>query len=108
MSWLSTGRPRKPSKGPGEGKDLPSWNAKPIASWATPGAILPTVLTNERGTGFLEKEGRRLLLIKQGGLTPEEVEQVDKEVSEAIEEAVRYAEESPQPDLQVALQDIYA
>jgi len=47
-------------------------------------------------------------LIKQGGLTPEEVERIDKEVSEAIEEAVRYADESPQPDLQVALQDIYA
>jgi len=55
-----------------------------------------------------KKRDARLLLIKQGGLTPEEVERIDKEVSEAIEEAVRYADESPQPDLQVALQDIYA
>jgi TPP-dependent pyruvate/acetoin dehydrogenase alpha subunit len=49
-----------------------------------------------------------LLLIKQGGLTPEEVEQIDQEVSEAIEEAVRYAEESPLPDVRTALEHVYA
>jgi TPP-dependent pyruvate/acetoin dehydrogenase alpha subunit len=47
-------------------------------------------------------------LIKQGKLTPEEVKRIDQEVSEAIAEAVRYADRSPQPDIQVALQDIYA
>jgi pyruvate dehydrogenase E1 component alpha subunit len=55
-----------------------------------------------------KKRDARLLLIKQAGLTPDEVERIDKEVSEAIEEAVRYADESPQPDPRVALQDIYA
>ena len=49
-----------------------------------------------------------LLLIKQGGLTSNEVERIDKEVSEVVEEAVRFAEESPEPDVDVALEDIYA
>ena len=49
-----------------------------------------------------------LLLIEQGGLTSNEVERIDKEVSEVVEEAVRFAEESPEPDVDVALEDIYA
>jgi pyruvate dehydrogenase E1 component alpha subunit len=48
-----------------------------------------------------------LLLIEQGGLTSNEVERIDKEVSEVVEEAVRFAEESPEPDVDVALEDIY-
>jgi len=48
------------------------------------------------------------LLIKQGGLTSNEVERIDKEVSEVVEKAVRFAEESPEPDVDVALEDIYA
>ena len=49
-----------------------------------------------------------LLLIEQGGLTSNEVERIDKEVSEVVEESVRFAEESPEPDVDVALEDIYA
>lgn len=48
------------------------------------------------------------LLIKRGGLTSNEVERIDREVSEVVEEAVRFAEESPEPDVDVALEDIYA
>jgi len=48
------------------------------------------------------------LLIKRGGLTSNEVERIDKEVSEVVEEAVRFAAESPEPDVDVALEDIYA
>ena len=47
------------------------------------------------------------LLIKRGGLTSNEVERIDREVSEVVEEAVRFAEESPEPDVGVALEDIY-
>ena len=54
-----------------------------------------------------KKRDPRLLLIKQGGLSPEEIERIDKEVAEAIEEAVRYADASPQPDIKVALEDVY-
>jgi TPP-dependent pyruvate/acetoin dehydrogenase alpha subunit len=54
-----------------------------------------------------KKRDPRLLLIKQGELSPEEVERIDKEVAEAIEEAIRYAEASPQPDIKVALEDVY-
>ncbi len=49
-----------------------------------------------------------LLLIEQGGLTSNEVERIDNEVSKAVEEAVRFAAESPEPDVGVALEDIYA
>ena len=48
------------------------------------------------------------LLIKRGGLTSNEVERIDKEVSEVVEEAVRFAEESPEPEVSVGLEDIYA
>ena len=54
-----------------------------------------------------KKRDPRLLLIEQGGLSPEEVERFDKEVGEAIEEAIRFAEASPQPDIKVALEDVY-
>ncbi len=49
-----------------------------------------------------------LLLIEQGGLTSNEVERIDNEVSEVVEEAVRFAEESPEPEASVGLEDIYA
>lgn len=54
-----------------------------------------------------KKRDPRLLLIKQGKLSDREVEQIDREVTEAVEEAVRYAEGSPLPDVQIALQHIY-
>ncbi|MBW2123615.1 MAG: thiamine pyrophosphate-dependent dehydrogenase E1 component subunit alpha, partial [Deltaproteobacteria bacterium] len=49
-----------------------------------------------------------LVLMNKGGLTSKEVEGIDREVSREIEEAVRFAEESPEPDLSSALEDIYA
>lgn len=55
-----------------------------------------------------KKRDPRLLLIKQGGLSNEEVSRIDKEVAKAIEEAVRYAEESPLPDVRTALEHVYA
>lgn len=48
------------------------------------------------------------VLIKRGGLISNEVERIDKEVSEVVEESVRFAAESPEPDVDVALEDIYA
>jgi TPP-dependent pyruvate/acetoin dehydrogenase alpha subunit len=47
-------------------------------------------------------------MIKAGRLTPREVEAIDNEVSEVIEEAVRFAEGSPEPDVGTTLDDIYA
>ena len=54
-----------------------------------------------------KKRDPRLLLIQQGELSPEEVERIDKEVAEALEGAIRYAEASPQPEIKVALEDVY-
>jgi pyruvate dehydrogenase E1 component alpha subunit len=48
------------------------------------------------------------LLVKEGGLSASEVERIEGEVSEMIEEAVRFAVESPEPDISTALEDIYA
>lgn len=50
----------------------------------------------------------RLLIIKQGGLIKKEVERIDQEVSKEIEEAVRFAEQSPLPDVKCVMEDIYA
>ena len=55
-----------------------------------------------------KKRDPRLLLIQQGGLTDDEVEQIDSEIAEAVQEAIRYAEESPEPDVGATLEDIYA
>jgi TPP-dependent pyruvate/acetoin dehydrogenase alpha subunit len=55
-----------------------------------------------------KKKDPRLLLIRQGKLSNEEVERIDREVAEAVEEAVRYAEQSPLPDVRTALEHIYA
>ncbi len=49
-----------------------------------------------------KKRDPRLLLIQQGELSPAEIEQIDREVVEAVEEAIRYADASPQPDVKVA------
>jgi TPP-dependent pyruvate/acetoin dehydrogenase alpha subunit len=54
-----------------------------------------------------KKRDPRLLLIQQGELSPEEIEQIDKEVTETLEAAIRYAEGSPQPEIKVALEDVY-
>lgn len=54
-----------------------------------------------------KKRDPRLLLIQQGKLSDEEVEKVDREVAEAVEEAVRFAEQSPWPEVHTALEHTY-
>jgi pyruvate dehydrogenase E1 component alpha subunit len=55
-----------------------------------------------------KKRDPLLNMIKTGQLSPEETNKIDREVAEIIEEAVRYAESSPEPDVGTALEDIYA
>lgn len=55
-----------------------------------------------------KKRDPLLLFIKQSSLSPGEVKKIETEVSHAIEEAVHYAEESPQPEVETVLQDIYS
>ena len=45
--------------------------------------------------------------VKQTGLSPDEVQKIETEVGLTIEEAVRFADESPEPELRSALEDIY-
>lgn len=47
-------------------------------------------------------------LREMGILTEEEAKKIDDEVSQAIEEAVKFALESPYPELEEALKDVYA
>ena len=44
----------------------------------------------------------------EGLLTREEFERLEREVEQAIQEAVRFAEESPEPSLGALYEDIYA
>jgi pyruvate dehydrogenase E1 component alpha subunit len=55
-----------------------------------------------------KKRDPLLTLIKAGRLKTGEVEGINREVSEIIEEAVRFAEDSPEPDVGTTLDDIYA
>jgi len=54
-----------------------------------------------------KKRDPRLILIKSGSLTPEETERIDQEVEAVIAEAIRFAEESPQPEIKIALEHVY-
>ncbi len=54
-----------------------------------------------------KKRDPRLVLIKQAGLTPEETERIDQEAEAAIAEAIRFADESPQPDIKIAFEHVY-
>jgi pyruvate dehydrogenase E1 component alpha subunit len=47
-------------------------------------------------------------LLKDGILTEAEVRQIEREVAAKIEDAVRFAMESPYPDPEEALEDVYA
>jgi TPP-dependent pyruvate/acetoin dehydrogenase alpha subunit len=55
-----------------------------------------------------KKRDPLLVLIKKSGLSNRQVAQIENKVSKAIEEAVRYADEGPQPELSSALEDVYA
>ena len=46
-------------------------------------------------------------LLNQGIITEEIIERIRREIDSGIEEALRYAEESPYPDPETALQNIY-
>ena len=47
-------------------------------------------------------------LMKVGVLTEKEVERINREVQINIEEAIRFAEESPEPEPEVAFEDLFA
>jgi pyruvate dehydrogenase E1 component alpha subunit len=47
-------------------------------------------------------------LLQTNTLTEPEIQQIEKEVSAEIEEAVKFAKESPYPDPEEALKDVYA
>ena len=55
-----------------------------------------------------KKRDPRLILIKNGKLTESEVTQIDKKVAHKVEAAVRFAEESPLPEVFTALDDVYS
>jgi TPP-dependent pyruvate/acetoin dehydrogenase alpha subunit len=55
-----------------------------------------------------KKRDPLLILIKAGRLSPKEVQGIDSEVSQIIQEAVGFAEGSPDPDVATTLNDIYA
>lgn len=47
-------------------------------------------------------------LIEEQGLKAEEMDQVDADVAAEVEEAFEYAQESPEPELEVIFEDLYA
>jgi TPP-dependent pyruvate/acetoin dehydrogenase alpha subunit len=49
----------------------------------------------------------RQRLVEQGGLTKAETDAIDGEIATSIEDAVRYAEESPFPDVNTTLNYVY-
>jgi len=55
-----------------------------------------------------KKRDPLLVLREQGKLTTKEVEKIERDAIAKIEEAVRFAEESPEPDVGTVLEHIYA
>ncbi|WP_026700016.1 thiamine pyrophosphate-dependent dehydrogenase E1 component subunit alpha [Salibacterium aidingense] len=67
--------------------------------------------TREEEQFWKEKDGikrYRDLLIQEGLLTEEEAEKLRKEAKQDVEDAVTYAEKSPEPGLDTLLEDVYA
>ena len=54
-----------------------------------------------------KKRDPLLLLTEFGKLKTEEIEKMEAEISQEMESALQYALESPEPDIQAALEDIY-
>lgn len=50
----------------------------------------------------------RSMLIKEGVITEEEAERIEREAKETIEEAVRFAQDSPEPSLEGIEEEVYA
>ncbi len=50
----------------------------------------------------------RAYLLKEGVLSEDEIEQIDKEAHELIEEAVAFAESSPEPRVEEIMEGVYA
>lgn len=49
----------------------------------------------------------RNVLIERGVANAEELDVLEQEVAQEVEEAVRFAEESPYPEPEVAFSDLY-
>lgn len=49
-----------------------------------------------------------MVLEEQGILTPEQRQAIERDVEEVVEDAVRFAEESPEPAAEVLYEDVYA
>ncbi|SFP81296.1 thiamine pyrophosphate-dependent dehydrogenase E1 component subunit alpha [Salibacterium halotolerans] len=67
--------------------------------------------TREEEQAWKDKDGIkrfRDLLISEELLTEEEAENLRKQAKQDVEEAVQYAEESPEPGLDTLLEDVYA
>ena len=56
----------------------------------------------------MEEAGPTIGFEKKAKLTKKEIEGIERQVSAQMEEAVRFAKESPEPDVRTALEDIYA
>ncbi|MGH3088033.1 MAG: thiamine pyrophosphate-dependent dehydrogenase E1 component subunit alpha [Rubrobacteraceae bacterium] len=49
----------------------------------------------------------REVLVERGAATAEEVEEIEKGIADEVEDAVRFANESPYPEPEVAFEDLY-
>ena len=50
----------------------------------------------------------KTMSLNEGLITAEEIDRIDEEVNDTIDEAVRFAEESPEPDLDSLYDNVYA
>ena len=50
----------------------------------------------------------KTMSMDDGLITAEEIDRIDEEVNNTIDEAVRFAEESPEPDLDSLYENVYA
>lgn len=77
-------------------------------------ALDPAVYRSEEEVEVWKTEARdpilrfEKLLLEKKALTPEGAEDLDASIKHVIEEAVKFAEESPEPDIEDLLTDVYA
>jgi len=70
--------------------------------------LLEAVTYRFRGHSMADPELYRNRLLEMGALTEEENQRLEQEVLAEIDEAVRFAEESPEPPPEALYEDVYA
>ena len=102
--------PRR-APGPGPARAQPCWSAAPTVTTAIPCSTTPCrTAPQEEEEHWRGRDPLKLFretVIPQGEITAAELDAIDAETATLMEEAVKYADESPLPEPHELYEDVY-